>query len=251
MLEKRPIVRLSFGSDVVILVHLIVRVGCGVGHILWHIIHKVFGSVLDGNVFGIAIHTSHVAMQHLTFIVRKVFERNTSCFGESLCCVVSTERSPVVVGAEIDIFFCVLAERCISINGFHLFVEKRVGTFDVGELRTRNMFSLFWAVVFHCRWDEQAIHLDVLTKSFLIKIAGLRITHTPFAASAESHKCTHIFPRACDDDTCIRNLGIFIGSMVLILLHLWVGRRIVVTSSGGSIRGSVKGHIVFPLTERK
>ena len=69
VLEKCPIVWLSFGSDAIVFVHLIVGVGGRVGHAFRNVVDKVLGCVLDSHVFGISIHATHIVAYHFSVVV--------------------------------------------------------------------------------------------------------------------------------------------------------------------------------------
>ena len=116
-------VRTTFADDAIILVDGVVGVGGRVGDVAGNVVDEVFGGIFQRDVFGIAVHTAHVTVNHLAIIGTQWFERDAGHFGEGFGGVESAERRPVVVGAQIDGLGSVTTERGVDVDGLHARIE--------------------------------------------------------------------------------------------------------------------------------
>ena len=171
---------------------------------------------LEGDVFGIAIHAAHIAVNNFTVVGTERSERHAGHFGKGFGGIESAEGRPVVVGAQVDVFCGMFAEGGVDVDGFHAGIEKGVGGANVGVLRARNAARFVRAIVFDGGGNEHAIDVHA-GESGVVEVGGAGVADAALATAAEGHKGTDIFPTAGDDDAGVGDLGVVVGREVVVI----------------------------------
>ena len=102
----------------IVLIDGVVCIGGGVTHTCRYIVDKVFGGFLDGDVLGIAVHTSDIAVYNLSLIVRQWAEGYACHLCKLLSSIIGSQWCPMVVCTQEDVFISMFAQGCIDIYGF-------------------------------------------------------------------------------------------------------------------------------------
>ena len=122
----------------------------------------------------------------------------------------------MVVGAQVYIFFGVLPERGIDIHSQHIATQVTMNIIYCGPLRTSDLLSLLWAVVFDgCGYDH-AINVDSAAEGLLVFVGHIGISHTTLGTSAECHESPYLISAAHHEYASISNLSVAVGNAAII-----------------------------------
>ena len=134
LMEILPRRGTALGHDAEILIQLISDIAGGVVDATRSVVHKVFRGILHGDIIGVAIHAAHISANDVSVITGEIPERHSRHAGKFLSSIVCSQRSPVVIGAQIDILVGMLSHDIIDIYRFHASGQMRIYILDGGML---------------------------------------------------------------------------------------------------------------------
>ena len=215
---------MTLGCDVIVFVENIRDKGGLIVHALWLVVDEVLGCFLHSNILRIAVHRADKAMDDILLIAGEVAEGYIGNLRKASGGIVGSQRSPVVVGTQIDVLTSVLAQCGIYVYSLDILIKMGIDVVDGRQLWLGAFLHLVGTIEVDGYWYNHTIDVHLVFECLLIQVDDVSKLHSAASLATISHHSPDLLARTHYDDSCMGYLGILVGcQFVLIFLCCSVG----------------------------